>query len=481
MSAFDLDDGGSDEDGEGQRRRGRRRRGRRGGTDRGEAATESEGGESSPEAASGEREGRRRGGRRGGRGQGQGRAAAAASESEDEEDDDAPEDLEELVTELPDFDVYEAPDYDDDEEEPEGDETDKEAAKLAEERERRRRARLAKTGPEKEPEPVEKPKPPRRRSAFVAHADRDSIMAAILLARDVRLIEGFWVYPQEELMTFFRSVATDLKEGAPIYVVGFQPKPARDVISTVGLYGDRVHWFDHQEWPPEDELALRQTIGEDNLQLAPRAGSSLPIVLSTSTRRSRFSDKLVDLATARFSQHDYERWGRLWWWRLGEMAANPGDRRRDIEPLLAGRPSDLAKEASRSDTPPPPREVEYVASRDFRLVHFGGFSLVVVEVPQDLDPYVCGRVARERYRARLSLVTTPGEERIIFAGEELGGKRSLDFGAVVEHLVSKLQWVEALPEDDHVARFRVRNLAGLPQRLDEVIAEIAMGRSILEG
>ena len=36
-------------------------------------------------------------------------------------------------------------------------------------------------------------------------------------------------------------------------------------------------------------------------------------------------------------------------------------------------------------------------------------------------------------------------------------------------------------DDDHVARMRVHGLHRAPGRLDELIAEIAMGRSIVEG
>ena len=42
-------------------------------------------------------------------------------------------------------------------------------------------------------------------------------------------------------------------------------------------------------------------------------------------------------------------------------------------------------------------------------------------------------------------------------------------------------WIEALPDEDHVARARVQGLASRPERLEEVIGEIVMGRSILEG
>ncbi len=486
VSLFDLDDDRDDEDG-GRRRRGRgRRRGRRGSGERDRDDAGDGDDATSPDAsAEGEREPRGRGRGRGRRRRRDGadrsdseRSDAEPSAAETDDDADAPEDLSEMVSDLPmeALEPEDEPRYEDDDDL--GEETS-EADRLVLERERRRRARQAKAQPEPE---AEKPRPVRRRAAIVAHADRDSVLSATLLARDVRLLEGFWVYPQEELMTFFRSVATDLKEGTPIHVVGFTPRPARDVIQAVSLYGDRVFWYDHHVWPPEDALSLRQTIGEDNLHLTPQTGSSLPGVLATSTRRSRFSDKLVDLGTGRFTQHDYERWGRLWWWRLGEIAGRPGERRQDIDALLAGRPSDLAKEASRADTPPLPPELGFVAGRDFRLVHFAGFSMVVVEVPEELDPLLTSRIARERYDARLSLAVLPGGETLLLAGEELGGRRSLDFGSMVDHLASKLDWVDGLSDDDHVARFSVRG--GAPagsDRLDEVVAEIAMGSSILDG
>ncbi len=56
----------------------------------------------------------------------------------------------------------------------------------------------------------------------------------------------------------------------------------------------------------------------------------------------------------------------------------------------------------------------------------------------------------------------------------------MDYQAVIEHLVNKLEWAEARPDADHVARFRIRELAAHPERIEELIGEIAMGRSLLE-
>jgi len=472
MSLLDVEDTATSDE-EAGRRRGRggrpRRRGRRNGRDDGgEGADGGErGGEKrrasaaldsdeqrSDEAEPGERSGRKQ----------------PAREVDEE---DFPEEIDENLAELPENDaalIDEAArvQYQEDEEgAPEGHDRALERAK-------RRMARKATA------EEVAEPPKPRRRAVIVAQADRDSLLSAVLLARDIRLLEGLWIYPQSDLMSFFREVTPDIKQDVPIYLVGFVPSPAVDILQAVGLYRDRVTWFDHHTWPPEDDYALRQTIGDEAVHHLPGVGSSLPVVLETCTRRSRFSDKLVDVGTGRFTQHDYERWGRLWWWRLGQIATKSGDVRKDIEPLLAGRPSDLAKEAAKADPPPIPEELAWVSSRDFRLVHFAGYSMVVLEVASDLDPHIASRIARERYGALLSLACRKGETLFHFAGEELNGRHVLDFGALAEHLANKLDWVDALADDDHVARFNVAGLSEHPERLDAVIGEIAMGRSILE-
>ena len=433
----------------------------------------------------------RRRGRRGGRSEEQGGPRGASDDSDDEsestpeaialplvgadaaiEDDfvDA-DDLSEILSRLPD----EVPDYEaaephyEDEEEEEGDSPARAF----------RGAPRGRARQEDEDEDALRAAA-RRRCAILVHADPDSLVAAILLARDVRQLEGLWIYPQSELMTFFRSIATDLRDDMPIVVVGFSPSPARDVVQAAALYRGRLSWFDRHAWPPEDLLAMRNALGSEAVLGGEGLDSVLPLVLDTCTRRSRFSDKLVDLATGRFSQHDFERWGRLWRHRIGEIAKKTGDIRGDIAALLAGRPSDLSKEAAILAIPPIPPEVEWVANRDFRLVHFGAHVMVVLEVDAGFDPALCARIARERYHATLSLARRAGEETFGFAGDEVTGRRALDYQAVAHHLVEKLEWVEARPEADHTARFRIRDLARVPARLEEVIAEIAMGRSQLE-
>jgi hypothetical protein len=113
-------------------------------------------------------------------------------------------------------------------------------------------------------------------------------------------------------------------------------------------------------------------------------------------------------------------------------------------------------------------------------VHFAAYSLVVADVEPELDLHLVARIARERHGALLSLSYLQGDNLLVLAGDELSGHRSLDFGAVVEHLSAKFQWLDPQPDDDHVARFRIRDFGEHPERLDEVVGAIAMGRSILE-
>ncbi len=471
FSLFDLDDDNGD-DGASRRRR---RRGRRRSGGRSRSDDQGDGEDGSGEAPGAAESSRAE------------KSAAGTSDADGE--DDADVDDEQLLGLDPDapepedsVDVrYEDAELD---EEPL---TESEQLRL--ERERRRLARMATHGKkeraeegDEEPDTADEPDGlPRGRPAILAHADRQSLIAATVLARDVRNVEGVWVYPQDELMTFFRGVATDLRENTPIFVIGFSAKPSRDAIQAAALYRGRLVWFDHHEWPPEDEGAMAEAVGAGRLYLTPGAEGPLAPVLSQCKRRSRFSDKLVDLATGRFTQHDYERWGRLWWKRLGDLAAQSGPVGNALDPLFSGRPSDLAREAAKQPTPDPPDELAYALGRDFRIVHFGGFGLAVVVVPEPLDLHLTTRIVRERHGLALSLGLREGGEAIVLGSDDATGRRSLDCSAMVDHLAGKFSWAEVLPDDDHVARLRVRDLALYPERLEELVSDIAMGRSILEG
>ena len=106
---------------------------------------------------------------------------------------------------------------------------------------------------------------------------------------------------------------------------------------------------------------------------------------------------------------------------------------------------------------------------------------MVVPVPDELDLHLTARVARERFGAEVSLAYREGGELVVLGADDARGRQSMDLSAMVTHLASKHDWIRGLRDEDHVARLLVRDLPARPERLDEVVAEVAMGRSILEG
>ena len=96
-------------------------------------------------------------------------------------------------------------------------------------------------------------------------------------------------------------------------------------------------------------------------------------------------------------------------------------------------------------------------------------------------PKVNSRMTMAARIPSASLAWVEGDETVVLGAGELPGRRALDVVSMAEHLAAKHEWIEALPDADHVARICVRRLATHPERIDELLAEIAMGRSILEG
>jgi hypothetical protein len=175
VSLMDLDEGpdaddetaGESERGAGDRRRRGRRRGKRGGERRPTASSDDDGQGDASETKSGDDD---------------------ASDSLSDDDLVDADDLSEILARLTDDDLdfdssTDTTSYDDEEEDDDDDSSG--AARAA--RESRRRARRG--GDEDDDRPA-----PRKRSAILVHADPDSLMSAILLARDIRQLDGLWVY-----------------------------------------------------------------------------------------------------------------------------------------------------------------------------------------------------------------------------------------------------------------------------------------------
>jgi len=411
------------------------------------------------------RRGRRRRGRgRFGRGEGDDRPAAGESQAGAPENEfaasgEAPETLAESDT------SHEPP-----RDVPEEDLVEHEVeATLAEHEEERERV------PAVEPVEVPPPRARRSRAAIVVRDEPDSILAALVLARDRRTIVSFRVLPQEGLMDFFKGPATDLPDNVDVLVVGFtaQPRP-KEVLDTAELFRGRLQWFDHHDWAIEDVERLRAALGRDSILIAEDAASPLAAVTEVTERRSRFTDKLVDLSARRMSEGDMQKWGYRVIQLIQRMAQNPGEHRAEIVSVLAGKPTDLP---SAVDVYGP--ETQWVEEHDPRIVHFGEYQLAVCQVPRNLDPGEVGRRVRLRTGARLSLAAREGDDLVVLASND--EKRPLNVMSLLDAVGHELSFVRPKTGGDRVGRARLAELAEHPERIEELIGGIVRHRSILYG
>ncbi len=328
-------------------------------------------------------------------------------------------------------------------------------------------------------EPARERPAPRRvrraRAAIVVRDDPASILAALVLARDRRQIVELRVFPQEELVDWFKLGATDLAENVDLLAVGFSAQPvAHEVIAAAALFRGRLTWFDHHEWPVEDMEALRDAIGRDSIIYTPGALSPLPGVVSVAERRSRFTDKLVELSAQRLSENDMQRWGNRVVALVRRLARTRGDRRNDVQALLNGKPADLPDASDVYSA-----EQEWIDSHDPRLIYFGDYPMVVVQVPGELDAGEVARRLRQRTGARLSLASREGDPIVVLGCNE--ERRHINALGLVERLGARLAWAHPRPGGDRMGRIQIDDLDVHPERFEGLIGEIVRNKSVLYG
>ncbi len=333
----------------------------------------------------------------------------------------------------------------------------------------------AERGPAAEPVEVSPPRARRQRAAILVRDDPDAILAALVLARDRRTIVSFRVAPQEGLMDFFKGPATDIADNVDVLVVGFsaQPRP-KEVLDTAELFSGRLQWFDHHDWAIEDLVRLRAALGRESVVIEENASSPLGAVSEVTERRSRFTDKLVDLSARRLSEVDMEKWGSRVIALIKRMAQSPGEHRAEILSVLTGKPTDLpsAPDVYQAET-------HWVEENDPRIVHFGEYQLAVARVPSELDPGEIGRRLRLRTGARLSLATREGDDLVVFSCND--EKRPLNVAGLLDAVGNHQPWVMPKSGGDRIGRARIEGLPEHPERMEALIGEIVRHRSVLYG
>jgi hypothetical protein len=232
-------------------------------------------------------------------------------------------------------------------------------------------------------------------------------------------------------------------------------------------------WFDAHDWPIEDVEALRDAIGHDSVVVSDDAATPLVPVLEACERRSRFTDKLIDLSGRRMSEADMNKWGYRLVGLLSRMTAR-GDHRTAISPILQGKPADMPAADDVYAA-----EVGWLEENDPRIVHFGEYQMAVVRVPAGIDAGEVARRARLKTGARLSLAAREGDPLLMIAANE--ERRHVNMVGVVDKLGAQIAWAHARSGGDRVGRLAVDDLSEHPERIEAVIGEIARHRSVLYG
>ena len=336
--------------------------------------------------------------------------------------------------------------------------------------------------PAEEPEALEEPleaapeRPVRRaRAAIVVRNDPDAVLAALVLARERRSIEAFWVCAQEALLDFLKGRATDVGENADLLVVGFTAEPvARETIEAAEVFRNRLQWFDHHVWPIEDLERLRDAVGRDSIFIVDNGAGPLAAVSQVTERRNRFTTKLLDLSARRLPEKDMERWGFRVAGLIKRLAETSADGRPDIGPVLSGKPTELPEAPSVYEA-----EARWLEENDPRVVHFGEYQMVVAVVPDKLDAGEVARRLRLRTDSRLSLsVSDGGSVAMLGCAEE---KRHFNVMSVLERVASRISWAHAKDGADRSGRIALDELPLHPERFEILIGEIVRNKSLLRG
>jgi hypothetical protein len=320
--------------------------------------------------------------------------------------------------------------------------------------------------------------PTRRRSAraaIVVCNDTEAILSAFILARDRRNTVSFRVVPQDGLMDFFKGPATDLGENVDLLLVGFtaQPTPV-EIINTAEIFRGRLQWFDHHEWPIEDVERLRDAIGRDAIVFTPGASSPLAAISQVTERRSRFTDKLIDLAGGRLSENEMTKWGYRVVGFLNRLAAEPGEHRAEITPILSGKPGTFPESESVYA-----EEEAWLQEHDPRVVNFGEYKMVVLRVPSNLDAGEMGRRSRLSTGARLSLTSREDDDLVMLGCND--EKRHISLSVLVEHVSEQVPWAENAQGGTRAGYLRIQDLSQHPERIEALVGQIVRNRSILYG
>ena len=290
-----------------------------------------------------------------------------------------------------------------------------------------RARRSASRSPTAEPVEVEPPRVRRQRAAILVRDELESILAALVLARDRRTIVSFRVAPQEGLMDFFKGPATDIADNVDVLVVGFsaQPRPEGGARYRGAL--------------PRPAAVVRSSRVGDRGSRAPARGARTRLDRDRGqrgepARRGEPGDRAAQPLHRQARRPVRAK-------ALGDGHAEVGQSRgRADQAHVARRRASTARRSCRcssgkpTDLPSAPdvyyAETSWVEENDPRIVHFGEYQLAVARVPANLDAGEVGRRLRLRTGARLSLATREGDDIVVLSCND--EKRPLNVSGLLD-------------------------------------------------
>ncbi|MDP3939657.1 MAG: hypothetical protein Q8R92_16190 [Deltaproteobacteria bacterium] len=326
-------------------------------------------------------------------------------------------------------------------------------------------------------------------AVIASHYDRDGVVGNIVLSRAVPNVVAHRFMSSEDLIIFFFTpeVQATLPEIYDLFLTDLRFRPSTRLspevkeafVENLRNFKGNIYWIDHVYWQDFDRREIEGAIGKNNLVISPRERTAGQAVMKALRVRDDFSSQLVEMVLGKLADDPQKAWGKDWI-NIIDYLRNDLDRIESaMKPLYEGRPEEI-DESLRDEGLRKEGEAEaYVASRDFRVVIFGTYKLVVVDLPekQSFNYTSVTQKVRERYRAQLSITSFGNSETIIIANS-FSNRQVVNMIQVKDHLTRKFDWLKPVQGHENVITLKVEGLLENKERLDQALNELVRNRSL---
>ncbi len=325
-------------------------------------------------------------------------------------------------------------------------------------------------------------------AVIVSHYDRDGIIASLVLARAVPNVVAQRFMSSEDFITLFYTpeIQAGLPEVYDLYVTDLRirasgrlaPEVRDAFLDRIRKHKGNIYWLDHVYWQDVDRREMEASIGKANLVITPRERTAALVVKRALKIQDEFSDKLIDLLHGELEESEYNAWGKGWLSIIDYLRVDLDPIEPALRALREGRPEDMDRDLLEEGMRREAEAESYVASRDFRVVIFGSYKLVIVDLAdkKGFNYTSVTQKVRERYRAQLS-ITAFGDADTIIIANSFSDRKGMNMNVLKEHLTKRFEWLRPVQGHENVITLKVEDLPSRRERLDVIINEIVRNRS----